>query len=113
MSIFTAGGEVAGGAATGGFTWSANYDDTTNALTLQGDGTGWATVTVTRQTNGQQFTAAFLQSGQAMPPGVTADLTVTIGSGPQVIPNVPAKRIVGRNGSLMLEITNFSWRMPG
>jgi hypothetical protein len=111
MSIYTADGEVAGGAPNG-FTWSARYDDTTNDLTLRGDGTGWATVTVTRTTNGQQFTAAFLQPGQPMPPDVTANITVTIGAGPTVIPNIPARRVIGRSGSLALEITNFSWRIP-
>jgi hypothetical protein len=110
MAIYTAGGIVGGGAPSG-FTWSANYDDTTNDLTLQGDGQGWATVTVTRTTNGQQFTAAFLPPGQALPPGETATIIVPVDGGPTVIPNLPAKRVIGRGGSLALEISNFSWHL--
>lgn len=97
------------------FDWSAVYDDAANTLTIQANGAGRCTVVVA-QSNDKQAVAFFVQPGGQplpLPSGITADFSVTvvIGSGPLVIPNIRLKPIPDPRGSAGgFMVANEEWR---
>lgn len=110
MAVFAVSGSSAGV-----FTWSASWDDGTRDLTIEATGQGRCTVTVV-QSNGQMRTVAFVQnSGDStlpVPPEFPAPtLTILIGDGPTVIPNINLNPSHGAHGDPGggFEVVNESW----
>jgi hypothetical protein len=102
------------GSSGGVFSWSAAWDDQTKALTIDAAGSGRCTVTVA-QSNGQMRTIAFVQNSGDAPlpsaPGLPAPaLTILVGDGPTVVPNLNLKPTVSvKDGSGGFEVINEAW----